>query len=86
LGGTNCYRLKIIDQDGSYRYSQIDVVQFKENSGGLVLFPNPGKSAVTIQLQSPAGPILLRITDITGRVVKTLPLQSKGDWLSILLI
>ena len=82
LGGTNYYRLKVVDGDGSYRYSQVDVIHFGGNSGSLVVFPNPGRSAVTIQLQMAAGPILLTITDITGRVIKTLSLQSMGDWLS----
>jgi hypothetical protein len=80
--GVNYYRLKLIDQDGSYRYSQIDVIRFDGNSAGLTVFPNPGKSVVTIQLHVPAGPILLRISDIAGRVVKTLGLQSTGDLLS----
>jgi hypothetical protein len=44
ISGTNYYRLKIVDKDGSYENSKITQVSFEENSkheGDIVIYPNP---------------------------------------------
>ncbi len=38
--GLNYYRLKMVDRDGWYEYSQIEVVNF-QNSQALSIYPNP---------------------------------------------
>ena len=40
VDGSNYYRLKIIDEDGSFEYSQTVVVDF-ENAYDFILYPNP---------------------------------------------
>jgi len=51
LLGTNYYRLKQIDFDGTHSYSQIKAVNFEEElSTQLVAYPNPASGLVTIVL------------------------------------
>lgn len=44
--GDNYYRLKMIDEDGSYEYSAVSVVNFEQEID-VVLFPNPAKDQVS---------------------------------------
>ncbi|HEX6913830.1 MAG TPA: T9SS type A sorting domain-containing protein, partial [Chitinophagaceae bacterium] len=46
--GTNYYRLKMVDKDGSYRYSAIVTVQVKEDAGSLSVYPNPVRNELVI--------------------------------------
>ena len=39
--GTNYYRLKMVDKDGSYTYSNVVSVVFTAGNGGLTVYPNP---------------------------------------------
>lgn len=71
LGGDNFYRLKQVDRDGKYSYS--DVVTLKSRASEVEitsLFPNPAKTEVTLVLTAPAAErISLVVTDLTGKVV-----------------
>ena len=46
--GWNYYRLKMIDNDGSFDYSPIEVVKFKDN-GSILAYPNPVREVLHIQ-------------------------------------
>jgi len=69
------YRLKIIDKDGLYTYSDLIPVELSanpagSNANGLKVYPNPAKDqlCVLFKLQN-AGAAELRIIDISGKVV-----------------
>lgn len=47
VNGINYYRLKIIDNDNSFEYSNIEVVNF-ETESGIQLYPNPIKKNIQI--------------------------------------
>ena len=49
--GKNYYRLKIIDLDNNFEYSQIEVVQFSRDNK-LTIFPNPSNSLFNIVLEN----------------------------------
>jgi len=51
VAGTNYYRLKMIDNDGKFTYSEVRKVQFSVISAAQV-FPNPATSYVMISLSS----------------------------------
>ena len=51
VAGTNYYRLKMIDNDGKFTYSEVRKVQFSVISAAQV-FPNPAVSYVMISLTS----------------------------------
>lgn len=70
LGVTYYYRLKQIDNDLKFEYSQ--VVQAKlggEEVGGFSLYPNPTANDVFLNVSNPAGDITVRIYDTKGQRV-----------------
>ena len=70
LNGTIYYRLKQIDFDGKYSYSNIVAVNNKEVAS-LSLFPNPASAnmRVTYQVLQPNKPVQLLIYNIIGTQV-----------------
>lgn len=46
--GAQFYRLKMVDWDGSFTYSNIEVVRFKE-VGDLLVYPNPVREKVNVK-------------------------------------
>jgi hypothetical protein len=81
LPATNEYRLKMTNRDGTITYSRIVSIRFG-NGPGFAVFPNPAKDLVNVQLQLPAGTILLQVLDAAGRQIKTLELVSAGNAIS----
>ncbi len=93
-GDTYLYRLKQVDIDGNYKYSDTLTVSVLTdiNKAGQNLpadfrlyqnFPNPFNPATTIKYQIPkSGPVTLKIYDNLGNEVATLlnKYQSAGDY------
>ncbi|UAY52024.1 T9SS type A sorting domain-containing protein [Ferruginibacter albus] len=65
--GTNYYRLKSIDNNGEYTYSDIAKVSFQFSQYILTVYPNPVKEILYINANSSIKNIHAVITDITGR-------------------
>ncbi|MCU0395096.1 MAG: endonuclease [Chitinophagaceae bacterium] len=68
FSGRVYYRLKMIDQDGSSRLSQVFSVHLKPQVRFQV-YPNPASSRVTLELGSAAFTGTIAVTDMTGRVL-----------------
>lgn len=67
--GLNYYRLKIVDLDGSFEYSHIEVVKY-ETTPSIELFPNPIKDVIRLKTESPNGDEnLIEIFDRTGKLL-----------------
>lgn len=49
--GLNYYRLKIVDTDGSFEYSHVEVVRF-ESEPTIELFPNPVKDMIQLKVDN----------------------------------
>jgi len=81
LPSINYYRLKMINQDGGYSYSKIVSIRYDKNAS-IIIFPNPAKDVVNVQLHMPAGTISLQIIDGMGLKVKSMTLKSSGSTLS----
>ena len=76
------YRLKMIDIDGQYSYSKITSVRLNNNFSNAVVFPNPVKNELKIQLKK----VLrvnstMRIIDMTGRIIKTENISSNTGYI-----
>ena len=69
----NYYRLKMVDFDGSFTYSDIRVVQPEcRKDASLGLSPNPVMDAFTLEWQAPiAGPAKVIVFDALGKPVQT---------------
>ncbi len=66
------YRLKMVDIDGKTNYSKIVSVRLTSAGNRLSLFPNPTANFITVKLtQVATATTNVKITDITGRAVKT---------------
>ncbi len=76
--GTNIYRLRMVDLDGSFTYSKIVTVKMDSLQNTLLVFPNPAATELTIQLFT-SGALRLRIADANGRILKEELVQSSGN-------
>ena len=70
------YRLRQVDQDGSFRYSPVRAVGLAGEAAGLALFPNPARAAATLT-GAPAG-TTVRVLDALGRAVATATADATG--------
>jgi hypothetical protein len=79
--GENFYRLKIIEMDGSFSYSNIKVVRFDNGSNYVSIYPNPAKDIVNVLFQQvPQGNTQLQLKGINGQTLQSFTitgLQSK---------
>lgn len=71
--GLNYYRLKSVDRDNSFTYSNIVLIQLKtDGTIATVVSPNPAINNINIQLQSGNDDeLLVQLTDALGRVVRS---------------
>lgn len=76
LPGSNIYRLKQVDIDGKFEYSNTVLVKFSntQSVNNIIASPNPlTGSVVTLQVNAIEKPIVSKILiyDVNGRVIKT---------------
>lgn len=65
----NYYRIKILDNDGSYQYSTVKSISLKSNNE-IVVYPNPVKNYLTIDISKTSFKnVDIQLNDITGRQV-----------------
>ncbi|MEO9021272.1 MAG: T9SS type A sorting domain-containing protein [Ginsengibacter sp.] len=68
--GNNFYRLKMIDIDGHFTYSDVIKINFSGNGVSMKLYPNPVTAELNVKINSPkAQNINLKITDALGKSV-----------------
>lgn len=60
--GTNYYRLKVMDKDGTFYYSKIATVVFKAKRYAAKIYPNPAKNIIFVDHSFPdSGPLIVSI-------------------------
>jgi hypothetical protein len=76
--GVRYYRLKIIENDGSFKYSAIRPVVFNEEISWQV-FPNPSSGIFNLTYQAADGETMTaKLYDVTGKTVKQYSLTANG--------
>jgi hypothetical protein len=76
--GVRYYRLKMMDNDGTFRYSEVRSVLFSDVLTWQV-FPNPSEGLFYLLFQAGADEALqVQVTDAAGRSVKTARLRATG--------
>ncbi|MBU6123380.1 FG-GAP-like repeat-containing protein, partial [Hymenobacter siberiensis] len=70
------YRLKQVDQDGSFSYSPVHSVRLSEAAAGLVLYPNPATARTMLTGTQPG--TLVQVFDAVGRVVASATADATG--------
>lgn len=82
LPETNYYRLKIVNTNGSFFYSNIVSVKINKPPvifGPAILYPNPATDIISIHLNGSNENMLLDIFDATGRKLITEEFIVNGD-------
>ncbi len=74
LNGVSYYRLKMNDKDGSYKYSQVVVINNKA-SISVDVFPNPVVNSITISHPKAVSGAVIRIISPMGNTLQTVPVQ-----------
>jgi alpha-tubulin suppressor-like RCC1 family protein len=67
--GIYYYRLKMIDNDGTFAYSRITSVRFTEASNTAFVYPNPATEYVQLNIASLASISLVEVLDANGTVI-----------------
>ncbi len=71
--GTNVlYRLRIVDKDGSYSYSEIRAIRNNAQKIDISVYPNPCNGFFAIAVPSDAGLYDVILTDVAGRTLKSM--------------
>lgn len=77
VNGLNYYRLKQIDKDGNFIYSDVRIVNYGSTANGLNVYPNPAYYQILLNVNSDINtPVFITIFDIQGKKVKDLHLSS----------
>jgi hypothetical protein len=72
LPGESWYRLKMVDKDGAFTYSNQVKITANDNTRA-VLYPNPALNYTELNLHANAAVnYMIRTTDISGRILQTL--------------
>ncbi len=83
LKGIVYYRLKMIDLNGTFTYSEIRTIDLNStNIDQVLLYPNPFNKQLTINIYSPIETkSKLEVTDLTGKIiaVETLQVQAGNN-------
>jgi hypothetical protein len=80
LKGSNYYRLKMIDTDGSFTYSPVRVVNF-DKADEITIFPVPAKEYINVR--GAASGAQVDIISITGQRVASVKAKSAVEKISI---
>lgn len=76
--GTRYYRLKIIDDDNSLKYSAVRPVKF-DASLQWIVNPNPSGGLFTLQFQAERGETVnVKVYDLGGKIIKEYKVQGDG--------
>lgn len=68
--GFNYYRLNMVDNDGSFEYSNLIQISYNKDKKPLKIFPNPFKNELTIEYDSSSeGVASIGIYDLSGKLL-----------------
>lgn len=65
------YRLRQVDTDGAFAYSQIVSVRVTANRTNMTLAPNPTTGELNLTLDTAAPNTMVEVYDLTGRLVRS---------------
>ena len=80
----NYYRLKMVDLDGSFEYSEIvNIIHDCNASNGMSIYPNPVEKQVgeiAVKFFSAEEFTNIHVIDGMGRIIETIPQEVTLDW------
>lgn len=69
LKGSNYYRLKIADNNGIVKYSNVKMLSFSATAS-IAVYPNPATTTAYVKMEG-ALPKLVQLLDLNGRVIQS---------------
>ncbi|MFZ1528356.1 MAG: T9SS type A sorting domain-containing protein [Ferruginibacter sp.] len=66
------YRLKMMDRDGQFTYSNIIQLLFNSHQSFITVFPNPASNLLNLEYNTELGNVSVEITDMLGKPVISL--------------
>ena len=79
LTGTNFYRLKMVDRDGKFTYSNIIAVIIDGKNISFQIFPNPARNILFVQVNGENENATIQIIDATGKKLKEQKVTLNGN-------
>lgn len=76
INGINYYRLKMIDNNGKFAYSNIISVKTTATVG-MEIYPNPAKSVIGVLVDKPIVNGQIVMTDLLGKTVKAITVNNQ---------
>ena len=73
------YRLKMIDLDGTFKYSEIRTVKGSGSTKDFSVFPNPSNGSAKVTISDIEENTDVQVLDNTGRVVKTVSMNNTNN-------
>lgn len=74
---TSFYRIKMIDKDGSFVYTETKSVKGSSvATSDFLIYPNPGSSNSKITISQLTGPSVIKLFDLSGRAIKTISVEN----------
>lgn len=70
--GVTYYRLKNVDLNGRFTYSEIQTVKGISTFNDVTVFPNPARSSSNISLVGVAANSSIQLLDFSGKILKTI--------------
>ncbi|MBC6611301.1 T9SS type A sorting domain-containing protein [Hymenobacter sp. BT507] len=79
LSGTSYYRLKQVDEDGTFAYSPIAAITNTEAAREMSFYPNPVRDVLHISANESLVGARVIVTDLTGRTLLTSTLDATNS-------
>lgn len=76
--GTTQYRLKLVDNDASFKYSEIRTVKGLSAASDFIIFPNPSKGDAKVTITDISEPTTVQLIDNSGRVLKNVLMNNSN--------
>ena len=80
LKGVSYYRLKAVDMDQSFEYSQIEMISIGLNSGLAIVYPNPNLGSFNVSLTDPTSVSSIEIYNSAGQLVRKIITNGKTEF------
>lgn len=68
--GISEYRLRITEESGAIKYSNIRTVSGINSNSSLIVYPNPSKGSATVTVSDLKGTFSVEIMDYTGKTIR----------------
>jgi hypothetical protein len=68
--GSNYYRLKQVDYDGEFEYSDVRVVEFEGKKVSVDVYPNPVQDFLNINIDGQVEEVMVSIFSVSGQLIR----------------